>query len=256
MGLKRLLRRAAPLALLAALGACAASTGGSGSGTDTFSTTQSVTPVNTSPAGFALWTDSTPDYRFFAGDKLRVQYLHTPEMSEDTTVAPDGMIGLRAADQVMAAGKTPSELQRDIAAASLRNLTAPVVTVSLLDSAGAKVFVGGMVTKPGAFPLDGRRGAFEAVVLAGGFTPEARMDQVVLIRRNPQNRPMLRTIDLRDFASIGTADGDRPLAPGDIVFVPRNRISEVDLWIDQFINKFLPFNRGFSYTINKGTPVF
>ena len=77
------------------------------------------------------------------------------------------------------------------------------------------------------------------------------MDQVVLIRRNPQNRPMLRTVDLRDFVNQGSTDADRPLVPGDIVFVPRNGISEVDLWIDQFVTKFLPFQRDFNYTINR-----
>ena len=232
---------------------------GCGGGTSAFTTTQSVAPVDSGDGGlrtgFAAWSDGVPAYRFFAGDRVRVQYLRTPEMNEDTAVAPDGMIGLRAAGQVQAAGRTAPELQDAVMQASLRNLTAPEVTVSLIESPGSKVFVGGMVSRPGAFALDGRRGAFEAVVLAGGFSPEARMDQVVLIRRNPQNRPMLRTIDLRDFASFGTTGGDRPLVPGDIVFVPRNRISEVDLWIDQFINKFLPFNKAFNYTVTTGAPV-
>ena len=127
----------------------------------------------------------------------------------------------------------------------------PPAVATLTDSPGAKIFVGGSVAKPGAFPVDGQHGPLEAVMLAGGFMPDARMDQVVLIRRSPQDKPMLRTVDLRSFASIGNAAGDLPLVPGDIVFVPRNRISEVDLWIDQFINKFLPFNRVFQYTVNK-----
>jgi hypothetical protein len=38
---------------------------------------------------------------------------------------------------------------------------------------------------------------------------------------------------------------------GDIVFVPRNKISEVDLWIDQYITRFLPFSRSFDYSINR-----
>lgn len=244
--------RATFLLLLGLLAGC-------GGGTSAFTTTQSVTPVDVGDEGlrarFAVWTEGVPAYRFSSGDRVRVQYLHTPEMNEDTAVAPDGMIGLRAAGQVLAAGLTAPELQDAVVQASLRNLSAPEVTVSLIESPGSKVFVGGMVSRPGAFPLDGRRGAFEAVVLAGGFSPEARMDQVVLIRRNQQNRPMLRTIDLRDFASMGTTDGDRPLVPGDIVFVPRNRISEVDLWIDQFINKFLPFNKAFNYTVTTGAPV-
>ncbi len=223
-------------------------------GTSGFTTTQSVSPVEQTPQGFAAWTDAIPAYRFAAGDHIKVQFLLTPEMGEEAVVAPDGMIGLRAAGQVLAGGRTAAELQTAIAQAAAANLTHPIVTAALVASPGAQVFVGGMVNHPGAFTIDGRRGPFEAVVLAGGFTPEARMDQVVLIRRGPQDRPMLRTVDLRDFASLGTAAGDLPLVPGDIVFVPRNRISEVDLWIDQFINKFLPFNRVFQYTVNKSAP--
>lgn len=220
-------------------------------GTSNGTTTQSIAPVERNPQGFATWTDSIPAYRFAAGDHIKVQFLLTPEMGEEAVVAPDGMIGLRAAGQVQASGRTAPDLQTAIATAAKRNLINPIVTASLLESPGAKVFVGGSVAKPGAFAVDGQHGPFEAVMLAGGFTPDARMDQVVLIRRNPQDRPMLRTVDLRSFASVGTAEGDLPLVPGDIVFVPRNRISEVDLWIDQFINRLLPFNKAFNYTVNK-----
>ncbi len=45
-----------------------------------------------------------------------------------------------------------------------------------------------------------------------------------------------------------------PLYPGDIVFVPRNRVSEVGLWVDSVLNKAIPFNKAFSYTINRNNP--
>jgi protein involved in polysaccharide export with SLBB domain len=235
------------LAVVAALTAA----GCAGPGTSSMTTTQSIRPVESAPQGFAQWTDEIPAYRFIAGDKIRVQFLLTPEVNEDAIVSPDGHIGLRAAGQVMAGGLTAEELQDAVTKAARKNLQNPIVTASLVESPGARVFIGGMVLRSGAYPLDGRRGALEAVILAGGFSPEARMDQVVLIRRNPQNRPMLRTVDLRDFVNQGTTAADMPLVPGDIVFVPRNGISEVDLWIDQFINKFLPFEKVFNYTINR-----
>jgi len=240
-------RNSAKLALALAL----ATAGCAGPGTSSMTTPQSLRPVESEPKGFAAWTDEVPLYRFIAGDKVRVQFLLTPEVNEDATVSPDGHIGLRATGQVMAGGLTAEELQVAVTQAAHKNLQNPIVTASLVESPGSRVFIGGMVLRAGAYPLDGRRGALEAVILAGGFTPEARMDQVVLIRRNPQNRPMLRTVDLRDFVNLGTNAADMPLVPGDIVFVPRNAISEVDLWIDQFVTKFLPFQRDFNYTINR-----
>jgi protein involved in polysaccharide export with SLBB domain len=220
-------------------------------GTAGLTTTQSITPVEANPSGFAAWTDMAPEYRVNAGDRLRVQFLLTPELAEEVLVAPDGSIGLRAAGMVNVQNMTLRQVQEAVRQAAAQMLTNPIVTVSVADPAGARVFVGGSVVRAGAYPIDSRRGAMEAILLAGGFDRESRADQVVLIRRNPDNRPMLRTVDLRNFLSSGGVSGDVPLFAGDIVYVPRNRISEVDLWVEQFITKLLPFNRGFDYTINR-----
>ena len=216
------------------------------------STTQSLQPKEANPQGFASWTDAVPEYRINAGDRLRVQFLLTPEMAEETVVAPDGSIGLRAAGQIQAQGMTLRQLQDAIVHASASMLNNPVVTVSIADPAGARIFVGGSVLHPGVYPIDSRRGALEAILLAGGFDRESRADEVGVIRRNPENKPMLRTVDVRNFLSAGATAGDVPLYAGDIVYVPRNYISEVDLWIEQFITKFVPFNRSFDYAINHG----
>lgn len=124
------------------------------------------------------------------------------------------------------------------------------MTVGVEEAAGSVILVGGMVRNPGQHPLPARRGVLEAVVRAGGFEPEARLSEVVLIRRGAQDRPMMRTVDLQGFISGRVAD-DVPVFPGDIVFVPRSRIAEVNLWIDQYINRLVPFSRSFSYSINR-----
>lgn len=248
----------APISALRLAWLCGVLLSASACSDSVFSTTQSIVPVERSPQGFAAWSDAIPPYQFAAGDKIKVQFLLTPEMGEDTVIGPDGRIGLRSAGLIEAAGLTATQLQKAIEVASSRTLADPIVTVSLVESPGTPVFVGGQVSRPGSYYLPGRRGSFEAVQLAGGFSPEARMNEVVLIRRDATNRPMLRTIDLRGFVN-GTGTGmqnDLPLVPGDIVFVPRNRISEVDLWVDQFINRFLPFSKSFSYTVNRTGQTF
>ena len=216
-------------------------------------TTQSLKPQPTGLEGFAGWTDALPAYQFSPGDKVRVRFLMTPEMDETTTVAPDGTLALRAG-RVQAAGLTPDQLDAAVTRVSRRILTNPVVITSDDDPQTATVFVGGSVKKAGVYPVAGRRGTLEAVLMAGGFDNEARMDEVVLIRRNPQDRPMLRTVNLQSYVDRGSVAGDVPLAPGDVVFVPRNRISEIGLWVDSVLNKVIPFNKAFSYTINRNTP--
>jgi protein involved in polysaccharide export with SLBB domain len=211
-----------------------------------------ITPVPHRAVEFQPWSDAAPAYRFAPGDKVRVQFLRTPEMNEVALVAPDGAIGLRAAGRVQAAGLTAEDLQAAVATAALRVLIAPVVTASLEEAGGSLVMVGGSVNRPGAYPLAGRRGALELILLAGGFDAEARMEEVVLIRRGPGDRPMVRTIDVRGFVQGGDTTGDVPVLPSDIVFVPRSRVAEANLWVDQNINRMLPFSRSFGYAINSG----
>ena len=215
------------------------------------STTQSVTPVQTRPAGFAAWSDAPAPYRFGPGDRIKVQFRLTPELDETALVEPDGSIGLRAAGHVQAAGHTATQLETAIAAGTAGTLTSPRVTVALAEAGAVRVYVGGAVSKAGAFPLVGRTSVLGGVIMAGGLATDARMNQVALIRRNADGLPMVRIVDLQGQASHGTDAGDVPLMASDIVFVPRSRIGELDLWVDQFITKALPFNRDFAYTINR-----
>jgi polysaccharide biosynthesis/export protein PslD len=223
-------------------------------GTDNLATTQSISVRENLPEGFAPWSDAPAPYRFGAGDKVKVQFLLTPELNEVALVAPDGSISLRVANRVEAAGRTTEEVAENVRQASLRVLTNPIVSVGLEEAGAAVAFVGGSVRRAGAYPVQGRRGVAEMIALAGGLDESARMDQVVLIRRSAEDRPMLRTVNLRGFISGVDGAADVPLRAGDIVFVPRSRIAEVGLWVDQAINRTIPFSRSFSYAINRNTP--
>ncbi len=211
-------------------------------------TTQSIRPVEREPQGFAPWSDAPLPYRLGAGDRLRIDYLLTPEMSQDAVVEPDGFISLRAAGRIPAQTLMPSELEDAVAAASVRRLRQPVVAVSVVEARAARVVVGGAVQRPGVYPLSARASVMEAVMLAGGFSSESRMDQIVILRQRPGHPAMLRTVDLRRFASTGDPDASVALASEDMIFVPRSRIAEVNLWVDQYVNRLLPFSRSVSYT--------
>ncbi|WP_157089312.1 polysaccharide biosynthesis/export family protein [Oceanibaculum pacificum] len=240
------IRTLAALLLTVALAAC--------------STEQSLTVAKESdkPEGFAAWTDAVPAYRIGPGDKLQVRYLFTPELDEEVLVAPDGRISLRVADAVLADGKTLPELNAGIQQAAAKWLRTPVVNASLIQATSARIYVGGQVTTPGVYRIDGRIGLMEGVLLAGGFRDTARTSEVVLIRRDPTGRPMLRTVNARQFLETAAPGDSVPLFSGDIIYVPRTTISEINLWIDQFINQVLPFQRSanFSYSIYRDqTPI-
>ncbi len=62
---------------------------------------------------------------------------------------------------------------------------------------------------------------------------------------------MLRTVDLAKF--VAGTEADVPLMGSDIVFVPKSTIAEVDLFVEQFITRVLPFERNFNYTLGSQT---
>ncbi|CAN5119241.1 polysaccharide biosynthesis/export family protein [soil metagenome] len=230
------LSRIVPLALL--LTAC--------------STTQSIRPVEREAAAFAPWSDQASPYRLGVGDRLHLDFLLTPEMAHDAVVEPDGFVSLKLGLRVEAQNRTAAELEAAIRDAAASRLRQPIVALSLVEARAARIIVGGAVARPGVYPLPARPSTLEAVMLAGGFSPESRMDQVVIIRQRPDGPPMLRTVDLRRFVSNGDAGESIVLASEDMVFVPRSRIAEVDLWIDQNINRVLPFSRSVNLTNTAG----
>lgn len=202
------------------------------------------------PQGFAGWSEGIPPYQLGPGDRLEVKFLRTPEMNEEVLVRPDGYVNLQAAGPVQALDLTPEQLAERVTVSSRRLLRNPQVTVGLVEATAARIYVGGQVNAQGVFAIGGRIGAMEAILQAGGFTPQARVREVVLIRRGPDDRPMLRTLDLGGFVE-GRAVDDVPLYSGDILFVPRSAIAEVNLWIEMFIDGVVPFNRSFSYSLNR-----
>lgn len=211
-------------------------------------TTQSLTPREREPHRFAPWSDAAPAYRLGVGDRLKVDYLLTPELTQEVSVEPDGFVSLRVAGRLAAQNLTPAALEAAVREASAHRLRQPIVSLSVIEARSARVVVGGAVQRPGVYPLPARASTLEAVMLAGGFSPESRMDQVVVIRQRPGRDAMLRTVDLRRFVERGEAETGIALASEDIVFVPRSRIAEVDLWVDQYVNRLLPFSRSVSLT--------
>jgi protein involved in polysaccharide export with SLBB domain len=213
------------------------------------STTQSIRPRPVNAQAFAPWSDAPVEYRLGAGDKIKVGFLLTPELDEEATVAPDGAIALKATGRIPAANLTLDELQAEVETAARRNLRHPVVSVGVVETPSARVIVGGAVAAPGVYPLPPRGSPLEAVMLAGGLQPAARMDEVVILRRRRDNVMMMRTVDLNRFVSRADISQSLALAPEDIVFVPRSHIAEVNLWLDENIEKVLPFSRSVGYTI-------
>jgi len=232
-------------ALLMVLAAC-----GTGQELNPRPTPEPAVGSDPAMARFAPWSSAAPGYRIGEGDKLRIQFPRTPEMDQDVLVRPDGVVTLKAAGDVEIADLQPAEASRLIAEKATKKLRDPDVMIEVLDPVSARIYIGGEVKAPGAYRVGGPMTTIAALQLAAGASDTGRIDSVVLIRRAPDGRPMLRLVDVRGLLE-GRSVEDPRIISGDILFVPRTRIAEVGLWVEQFINRVVPFQRSFSYTLGR-----
>lgn len=160
-------------------------------------------------------SESEP-YRIGREDILDIAVWRDPDLSKSLPVRPDGLISLPIVGEVQAAGKTPAELESNIRNRLEPYLKDPKVTVIVREAVSSRVFVTGLVQKPGAYPIGGRISVVQAIAMAGGFAEFANKSALVVIRegRNGGRFPV-RYDDL-----VHGTGGNFYLQPGDTVVVP------------------------------------
>lgn len=174
--------------------------------------------ASTAASGKPAVRPDAGEYRIGREDVLEVVVWHEPELTRTVPVRPDGRISLPLAGELEAAGKTPAELQ-----AGLAKLLAPYihdtsVAVLVREINGARVYVLGEVTRPGAFPLRGPMSVVQAIALAGGRT-EFGGDQVVWLRQKPDGATDRVTLSFGELVK-GEVEGALWLRGGDVLYVP------------------------------------
>ena len=173
------------------------------------------------------------------GDELEVKFFFAPELNERQFVRPDGKITLLLVGEIVAEGKTPSELQSELKDLYAKELKQPEVAVIVRSLADQVVYVGGEVNRPTQVELKGTLTAIEAIIRAGGFNPQTAELRNVVIVRHQNGKRYGCALDFSDTLA-GKASTPFYLAPHDIVYVPRTVIAQVTQWIDQYINKMIP----------------
>src|SRR4051812_10220316 len=110
-----------------------------------------------------------PDYIIGTEDVIAINVWREPEMSRAMAVRPDGKISMPLIGEVVADGKTPAQLQAELATRLQSLIKNPDVTVIVQDIKSQKFNVLGEVQRPGMFPLAKPMTILDAVAMAGGF---------------------------------------------------------------------------------------
>ncbi len=191
---------------------------------------------------------SQKPYQIRVGDSLDVRFYKTPELNiEKEPVRSDGKISLDLVGDVEAAGRGPEELAADLVRAYSKELEDPRIAVVVRDF-GGQVFVGGEVGEPTAVKYHEGMTALQAIQTAGGFSDRASLENVILMRRGSAKYEGYRLFLKRALAGDDFTQ-DVALQPDDVVFVPKSRVANVNLAVEQYFTKNLP-------TIPISLPIF
>ena len=174
-------------------------------------------------------------YVLQVGDLIGIRFWDNPELDEEMSIRPDGMISMPFIDEVQAAGKTPSELDGELTQLYQQELARPTITVIVRDAVGQSIFVGGEVEEQGLYDFRGSLSVFQAIQMAGDLLPSAYRAEVLVIRTRPDGTRIARSVNLNPVLSGANPNADLMLQPWDVVFVPRKHIIAFDLWVTQYI---------------------
>jgi polysaccharide export outer membrane protein len=160
-----------------------------------------------------------PDYIIGPDDILSVVYWRDKEMSADVVVRPDGRITLPLVSDVVAGGLTPEQLRDRIREQATQFVEAPSVMVVVKQINSRKVFISGLVGKPGAYPLSGSVTVLQMLSMAGGVN-EFADDKKIMIMRNENGKQLALKFNLRDVKQGKKLQQNIQLKPGDTIVVP------------------------------------
>ncbi|MBL8547388.1 MAG: polysaccharide export protein [Hyphomonadaceae bacterium] len=207
------------------------------------------TPAATEAAAPAMaYSDQSPAYRFFPGDEVEITIFSAPELSRSATIGPDGRLALPLIGAVRAADLTSEELRDILVSAYAAHLRMPELSVTPRTYASRQVFVGGEVARPGIYEMPANIDAFQAIALAGGFLPSAHRSDVLVLSR-ASGETSVTEIDLSMRAVRNGLPNAQPLQRYDVVYVPRSRISQVNLFMQQYVRDALPVQFSFYYDL-------
>ena len=161
--------------------------------------------------------------------------------SKAILVRPDGYISLfHIAEDIRAAGRTLPELRTIVAQKYQKHFDSLTISLAMLTTASNLVYVSGAVQSPASYQLIQPTTVSQILSQAGIIWETAALDSVILISRSPEGKPVGRLVDMNKVIGEGNIGNDVLLKRFDIVYVPKNAITNAGIFVDQYINNILP----------------
>lgn len=181
------------------------------------------------PAAMPLAGNTDPSYRLTAGDSVSVNVYGEGEMSASQRLDNSGKLRLPMIGEIQLGGMSVREAEDALEKLYKQRelLKEPLVTLVVSNYALREVSVLGAVRSPGNFQFPKEVTSLDIADLItrlGGFTPTAKSDSVSVIRRKPDGKEEVTTVDVERMVS-GRRRGDNSrrdfaVFPGDRIWVP------------------------------------
>lgn len=117
------------------------------------------------------------------GDVLLVDVWKEKDLQRELMVRPDGGMNFPLVGEMVAAGKTVEQLRNDLKDKLAKYVPDPVVTVSVKQGLGNKIYVIGRVNRPGEYVATRNMDVMQALTMAGGLNPYASENKIKILRR-------------------------------------------------------------------------
>lgn len=190
----------------------------------------------TAPGGVPL----TSEHVLAPGDEFEIRFPFYPDLNDRVLVGPDGRLSLQLINTVAVGGLTVGAATRLLNERYAQVIRDPQVSLTMRTYAPEEIFVDGWVANPGLVRSDVPLTVSRAIAQAGGAKSGAHLDDVLVLRRTPDNIVHYYRVALGHYAGAGASAEDPLLSSYDVVYVPQGVLGSISDFLANYL-KNVPF---------------
>ena len=164
-------------------------------------------------------------YVIGSGDNLRIFVYQAPDLSGGVAVRPDGRISVPLVGDIVAAGKQPMVLAKELEVILKKYVHNPTVTVivnSFVGPLDRQIRIIGEATDPAAMPYRDGMTLLDVMIATKGLTKFAAGNRAVVIRREADGASRSIPVRLSDLLKDGDIRANLEMQPGDTLIIPQS----------------------------------
>jgi polysaccharide export outer membrane protein len=169
-------------------------------------------------------TDGSSEYSIGPGDSLQIFVWDHGDLSTSVQVRPDGKISTPLVEDLQAAGRTSTQLARDIETVLREYIRSPVVTVIMQGFVGdgtQQIRVVGQAVEPMALQYRQGMTVLDVMIEVGGLAEFAAGNRARIIRKTSDGEMEIK-VRLDDLLNNGDIDENVRMQPGDVLLIPQS----------------------------------